>query len=181
MTTSAGPRTVGVAVAIPEPHGQRLQQWRQRFGDPLAGYIPPHVTLVPPVHLADEDFVEVEEHLARVAGSERPFSILLRGTGTFRPVSPVVFVALARGISDCERLAGRIRQGPLACELSFPYHPHVTVAHELPEPALDRAFAELADYEARFSVWGFALYEHGSDGVWRPWREYRFPRMPEES
>ena len=37
----------------------------------------------------------------------------LRGTGTFRPVSPVVFVNVAEGISRCELLADAVRRGPL--------------------------------------------------------------------
>lgn len=172
--SSGSSRTIGVAIAIPEPYGGELQQWRERFGDPLARSIPTHVTLVPPVPVDTETLPLIEEHLSLVAERERPFPMLLRGTATFRPVSPVVFVALAQGISDCERIASKVRRGPLACELAFPYHPHVTVAHDLPEEALDRAFAELADYEARFSVWGFSLYEHGSDGVWRPQRDFPF-------
>ena len=72
----------------------------------------------------------------------------LRGSGTFRPVSPVVFVPLARGISECERLEAQVRSGPLARETAFPYHPHVTVAHDLDEAALDRAFDALAAYDA---------------------------------
>jgi hypothetical protein len=64
--------------------------------------------------------------------------------------------------------------GPLAGDLPFPYHPHVTVAHHLPEEVMDRAFKELAHYEAAFEVWGFSLYEHGADGVWRPQRHFLF-------
>ncbi len=64
----------------------------------------------------------------------------LRGTGTFRPVSPVVFVTVAEGISGCEQLASSVRRGPLAADLQFPYHPHVTVAHHLDDDTLDRAF-----------------------------------------
>lgn len=175
-------RTIGVAVAIPEPYGSELQRWRELFGDPLASSIPTHITLAPPVPVGEDEFEPIEEHLRVVAEQEREFPIRLRGTATFRPVSPVVFVALAEGISDCERVAGRVRQGPLTVELSYPYHPHVTVAHDLDEAALDRAFAELADYEARFWAWGFSLYEHGSDGVWRPQRDFPFgaslPRQP---
>lgn len=167
-------RTIGVAIAIPEPYGGELQGWRERFGDPLARSIPTHITLVPPIPVDSEALPTIEEHLRLIAERERPFPILLRGTATFRPVSPVVFVALAQGISDCERIASKARQGPLACELSYPYHPHVTVAHDLPGSALDRAFADLANYEARFSVEGFSLYEHGPDGVWRPQREFPF-------
>ena len=72
----------------------------------------------------------------------------LRGTGTFRPVSPVVFVPLVQGIGECERLEARCASGPLDRELPFPYHPHVTVAHDVAHPALDAVYEELAGYEA---------------------------------
>ncbi|MGH8866587.1 MAG: 2'-5' RNA ligase family protein [Actinomycetes bacterium] len=173
-----GLRTIGVAIAIPEPYGGDLQRWRESFRDPLAQAIPTHVTLLPPTEVTAADLPGIEEHLRRVAATERPFEIHLRGTGTFRPVSPVVFVALAGGISDCERVERRIRSGPLGRTLTFNYHPHVTVAHDVPEDNLDRAFSGLAGYEARFNVWGFSLYEHGSDGVWRPARDYPMGSLP---
>ena len=164
-------RTIGVAIAIPEPWGSDLQRWRKKFGDPLAEAIPTHVTLLPPTEVDDGLLDRIEAHLRAVAERERPFDLWLRGTATFRPVSPVVFVHVARGIAECERIEAQIRSGPLARELGFYYHPHVTVAHDLPDEALDRAFDELADYDAHFPVWGFSLYEH-SDGVWRPQRDY---------
>jgi 2'-5' RNA ligase len=169
-------RTIGVAIAIPDPYGGELQAWREKFGDPLAAAIPTHVTLLPPTEVAPSDLPVIEVHLRRVAEVERPFEIHLRGTGTFRPVSPVVFVQLASGISDCERVESMVRSGPLGRELKFNYHPHVTVAHDLCDEQLDRAFDTLSDYEARFEVWGFSLYEHGPDGVWRPQRDFCFGR-----
>ena len=169
-------RTIGVAIAIPEPHGSMLQERRESYGDPLAAAIPTHVTLLPPTEVASGDLEDVSDHLRKVAEGERPFEIWLRGTGTFRPVSPVVFVALATGISDCERVEAAVRSGPLTRELPFYYHPHVTVAHHVPDESLDRAFTELGGYSARFEVWGFSLYEHGPDGVWRPQRDYPFGR-----
>ncbi|MYV98079.1 2'-5' RNA ligase family protein [Streptomyces sp. SID3343] len=167
-------RTIGVSIAIPEPYGSELQARRAGFGDPLADAIPTHVTLLPPTEIADEVMAEVEEHLRAVAAAEHPFDIHLRGTGTFRPTSPVVFVQVARGIPECERVEEAVRSGPLARDLHFPYHPHVTIAHHLPDDVLDLAFAELVDYDAVFPIWGFSLYEHGSDGVWRPQRDFAF-------
>ena len=167
-------RDFGVAIGLPEPYTTELQAWRERLGDPNAAGIPPHVTLLPPTALPDDALPEVEEHLRRIAAAESPFEMHLRGSATFRPVSPVVFVPLVRGIGECERVERQVRSGPLARELSFPYHPHVTVAHDLPEEALDRAFVELADYEARFTVWGFTLFEQGRDQVWRPQRDFPF-------
>lgn len=172
----AGPmHTIGVAIAIPEPHGSELQSWREHFGDPMARSIPTHVTLLPPTEVPEEALPEIEAHLRAIAAEATPFDILLRGTGTFRPASPVVFITLAEGISDCELLEQQVRRGPLGHrELEFVYHPHVTVAHDIADEALSHAFDKLAQYEARFSVWGFSLYEHGSDGVWRPVVDFSF-------
>jgi len=169
-------RDFGVAFGIPEPWTSELQGWRERLGDPNASGIPPHITLLPPTSLPADTLHDVEEHLRAVAAAERPFELHLRGSGTFRPVSPVVFVPLTRGSADCERVQVKVRTGPLAGELSFPYQPHVTVAHDLPEPALDDAFAALSDYEARFTVWGFTLFEQDPHGIWRPQRDFPFGR-----
>jgi 2'-5' RNA ligase len=165
-------RTIGVAIAIPEPYGGELQRWRAAFGDPLADAIPTHVTLLPPTRLVDEEMPAIERHLLAVAESARPYDMRLHGTGTFRPVSPVVFVAVAEGISSCERLATGIRNGPLARELAFPYHPHVTIAHDLPDHMLTKAYEALDLYECAFPVEAFSLFEHGADSVWRPQRDF---------
>jgi 2'-5' RNA ligase len=65
-----------------------------------------------------------------------------------------------------------VRSGVLAQELRFNYHPHVTVAHDLDDAALDNAFETLADFDCSFVVTSFHLYLHGPDGVWRPAREF---------
>lgn len=164
---------IGIAIEVPEPFATQLQAARARFGDPLAGSIPPHVTLLGPTVLDPSELVEARAHLASVAGRSAPFRIHLRGSATFRPVSPVVFVQVVEGIAECEHLESAIRTGPLAQELRFNYHPHVTVAHEVPDAALDAAFDEMAGFEAIFDVSSVSLYEHGDDGVWRP--EQVFP------
>ena len=167
-------RDIGVAIGLPEPWTSELQGWRERLGDPNAAAIPPHVTLLPPTELADAALGAVEEHLRALAAEEPVFSMVLRGSATFRPVSPVVFVPVVKGLADCERLEAKVRSGPLHRPLRFPYHPHVTVAHDLDEDALDRAFDELAHYEATFPVWGFTLFEKDRGGVWRPQRDFTF-------
>ena len=169
-------RDFGVAIGLPEPYTSELQGWRERLGDPNAAGIPPHVTLLPPTALRDEVMEDVEEHLRAIADRGRPFKVHLRGSATFRPVSPVVFVPLVEGIADCERLEAQVRCGPLQRDVRFPYHPHVTVAHDLDGPSLDRAFDGLADYDASFTVWGFTLFEQGRDRVWRPQRDFLFGR-----
>lgn len=171
--------TIGVSVAIPDPWAQQLQEYRTSIGDVTASLIPTHITLVPPIEVAPEQLPAIEEHLGRVAAGTAGFRILLRGTGTFRPVSPVVFVTVAAGISNCEQLASAARSGPLATELAFPYHPHVTIGQGLDDDALDRAFAELADFQCEFEVRSFHLYIHDETAGWRPTRDFRLAPQAE--
>ena len=164
--------TIGVAVAIPEPWATELQDYRTAVGDTTAAMIPTHITLVPPTEVADDELDGVEGHLASAAQQVGAFCVHLRGTGTFRPTSPVVFVSLVEGISQCEELAAAVRRGPLAMELPFPYHPHVTIAHHLSDEQLDRAFEELSDFECEFDVEDFGLYVHDEGRGWRPTRNF---------
>jgi len=165
---------ISVSIDIPEPFAGELQRLRASFGDPLAESIPSHVTLMSPAEVDGDLMPEIHAHLEHVAALHRPFTMVLRSTGTFRPVSPVVFVQVAGGISECERIEQAIRTGPLKRDVRFYYHPHVTIAHHVDEAAMDRAFNELASYECSFEVGAFHLYEHGDDQVWRAVRRFDF-------
>lgn len=165
-------RTIGVAVAVPDPWASQLQDYRTSIGDETAAMIPTHITLVPPTLVSAEVLPDIERHLTAVADGIDPFRAHLRGTGTFRPVSPVVFVAVVEGIVECGLLADAVRRGPLDVDLAFPYHPHVTVAHDLPGAALDQAFGELAGFDAVFEVGEFHLYLHDAVEGWRPSRDF---------
>jgi 2'-5' RNA ligase len=160
--------TIGVSIPIPPPEGEYLQRCRAEFGDPAARRIPAHITLVPPTPVCSATYPAFVDHCASVTAARAPFDVVLRGTGTFRPVSDVVFIQVAKGVSDCERLETELRAGPVRRDLDFYYHPHVTIAHNVPPSALDRAFHELADFTTSFTVDSIHLYELGDDEVWRP-------------
>jgi 2'-5' RNA ligase len=164
--------TIGVSIAVPEPWGTELQQYRIAVGDQSATRIPTHITLVPPYDVADTDLDDVVLHLEQVARSRSAFEVHLRGTGTFRPVSPVVFVNVVEGISHLEQLTADVRTGPLVVDPTFPYHPHVTIAHDLPEAALEQAFVELEHYDAAFPVDRIWLYVHNLKTGWQPARQF---------
>ena len=163
---------IGIVVPVPEPWAQLLVDWRSKVGDPLASLVPPHVTLLPPTEVAAGDRTAINAHLADVARAHAPFDMHLAGTGTFAPVADVVFVAVARGIGNCELIANDVRQGPLARSLAFPYHPHVTVAHDVPGDMLDLAYSGLADLSVEFRVTAFTEFEQTSSGAWTVAREY---------
>lgn len=165
-------RRIGVSIEIPQPYGAELQRARKNFGDLLADLIPPHITLLGPTVVEPDEMPAIDEHLRTIAAGAAPFLVHLRSSGTFRPVSPVVFVQVAQGIAECESLETQVRSGPLAQPLRFNYHPHVTVAHEVPDEALDIAFEAMAGYDASFTASEVSLFEHGDDNVWRPVRSY---------
>ncbi|THV39708.1 2'-5' RNA ligase family protein [Glycomyces buryatensis] len=152
--------TVGVAIAVPSPWREVLDDARLASGDPLGGVVPAHLTLLGPTEIGADDLGAFERRLAGVAAATAPFTLHLRGTGSFRPVTEVVFAAVAEGIAICERLEAAIRVGPAFRDRRFPYHPHVTVAQNVGTAALDAAFNGLADFEAKFRVDAFTLYTH---------------------
>jgi 2'-5' RNA ligase len=160
--------TVGVVIDLPDPWQTELSKARAEFGDPDAANIPPHITLLPPTEISRGDMGRLLGHLARVAGRAVRFTVRLKGTATFRPVSPVVFVRIERGAGGCDLLQQQIRSGPILRPLEFPYHPHVTVAHNLDEPTLDHAQQSLAGFQATFEVAEFWLYQHVDAGIWEP-------------
>ena len=163
---------IGVSISVPAPFGDELQGKRASYGDPRAQAIPAHVTLLGPTPVSAGEMPALLDHLDEAATRVPAFTMVLRGTGTFRPLSDVVFVQVARGIAACEELERVIRSGRWFRDLGFPYHPHVTVAHDVPEDALDVAFDDLAGYAAEFEVPSFHLYAQDGAGTWVPVREF---------
>jgi 2'-5' RNA ligase len=170
--TSRDTALLGVLVQVPDPWAQLLVEWRSKCGDPQATLVPPHVTLLPPTEVPAADRTAISAHLAQVAAAHPPFDLHLAGTDSFRPVSEVVYVAVVRGIAECARLAADVRRGPLARPLTFPYHPHVTVAHDVPTDMLDMASTGLSDLRAEFQVTSFTELEQLPGGAWSVAREY---------
>lgn len=168
-------RTIGVAVPVPEPFGTLLREARASFGDPMAATIPTHITLMPPIDLDEQELQQLPEVLDDVAQLVPSFRVCLQGTGTFRPVSPVVFVTIVDGVGPTQRLAQEVRSALGIEELAFPYHPHVTVAHHLDEPSLDHAETALAGFECEFVATRFALYHHDERRGWEPQRSFELP------
>ncbi|MHB1064354.1 MAG: 2'-5' RNA ligase family protein [Georgenia sp.] len=158
---------IGVTLKIPEPYSAYIQAVRARMRDPLAHLIPPHITLLPPTVIEPDQVDDVVAHLHDVAARHGPFVVAMRGTDTFRPVSPVVFVRVEQGLEECAALEQEVRAGLLAQDLHFPYVPHITLAHEVEDARLDEAARLMADFHGTYAAGSMRLYEHGDDGMWR--------------
>lgn len=173
------PRCVGVVIGIPDPLASELEDWRASFGDPMAALVPAHITLI--TTTTTTNWTAMLDHVRQVAAEQRPFTVTLSGSGTFRPVSPVVFVNLSSGFDECVSLHRKLQCGPLVRDLPFPYHPHVTVAHDVSSASMDSALTRLADYEASFRVDSMGLYEHDKSGVWKLREDLNFGADEEEA
>ncbi len=163
---------VGVILGFPREVAQELQKWRASFGDPMADVIPAHITLV--TTTPAQDWEATLEHVRDVARRQTPFKITISGTGSFRPVSPVVFLKVEDGFEECVGLHEQLQTGPLERDLPFPYHPHVTVAHDVAPESLDEAETVLKNYSATFPVVSMGLYEHDDNGIWQLREELDF-------
>ncbi len=170
-TVSEG-MSVGVILGFPPAIAEELQRWRASFGDPLAGVVPAHITLV--TTTPTDDWDATRAHVREVARNQTPFMVTISGTGTFRPISPVVYINVEEGFDACVDLHQKLQAGPLKRDLPFAYHPHVTIAHDVAPESLDEAETVLESYKATFPVVSMGLYEHDADGIWQLREELDF-------
>ncbi len=157
---------LGVVIAVPEPWVSLITEARLALGDEAAAQVPAHITVMPPLAVPAAKKEAVFEHLRAVAKRHRPFRVTVRGTGSFLPVSPVVYLRVDEGARQCADLADEVRVGPLDYEPRFPYHPHVTLAHGVTPTALEAAKQLGKNFEASWVVPGFRLDKVEENGAY---------------
>ena len=158
---------LGVIARLPEPFGIHVQAWRRALGDPAAGRIAPHLTLVPPQTVAERDLDRAVALVGRAAAEAVPFLVELQGAATFLPDSPVAYLVVREGGPALQALEVALQASPLD-RRTHPFHPHVTVTQDLPDDRIQAAARELAGVRAAFPVREVALMREERDKVWRP-------------
>lgn len=154
--------------------GTEVDGLRRALGDPSLGRVPPHVTLVPPVNVAD---VDAAMAVLRSAGAAtRPFPMGLGPPVTFLPDNPVLYLAVSG--EEIGPLRDRVFLPPLARTLTWPFVPHTTLLDGGDEDRLRAAEAALADYRATVVCDRLHLLEERrrDDGVrvWEPIADVAF-------
>lgn len=163
-TVRPGQVYAGVVIRLPEPLGRELRDWRASFGDTQAGTVPAHITLM--ISTRGKDWDELVAHVRDVVSGWEPFHVEIDGTGTFRPLTPVVYLRIGRGFEECVRLHRELHGDTMRSASPFDFHPHVTLAHGTTEDDLNRAQAMLRTYRAGFMVDHIDLYEADEHGAW---------------
>ena len=118
---------------IPDPLGAFLQRLRAELvpGCRLLS----HVTLLPPRELAITQSELVETLSATV--SQIPSFELGMGDVAVFPSSNVVYLSIAAGRKRLQQLHHGLNSGLLEAEEPFAFHPHVTLAQDLPIESIE--------------------------------------------
>lgn len=157
---------VGVVIAVPDPWGDDLTEWRIGFGDPHAEKILAHITLLPPLRMSPAKFADMSSRLAKECEGLPSFMVSLGPIATFRPVSPVVYLqaqAEADVLQAAHAAAWRAAGQP---PRRHPFVPHCTVAMDVPNSVLDAAAEALRDYTAQWRVSELLVLTRDAQGYW---------------
>jgi 2'-5' RNA ligase len=123
-----GLNVFALVIYIPGPLGCFLDDLRREL---VPHYNPhAHVSVLPPRPLA-VGWETASEQARALVEELAPFDIELTELQVF-PVTDVIYLELGAGASDLRQLHASMNTGPLAFKEPFPYHPHITLAQEVP-------------------------------------------------
>ena len=151
---------------------------RRAVGVPEPFHVAPHITLVPPVNVRDEELADVLVLLRSAATDAGPFSLDVGPAATFLPGTPTLHLAVGGSEDEVRHLGSiraAVRSGPLDRPDEWPFTPHVTL-HERHDPdAIGPAVATLSGVHQRWEIDRLHLLEQRrrEDGTahWAPIRE----------
>ena len=164
-----------LVIYIPDPLGRFLDDLRRE----LAPHSNPHahVSVLPPRPLAVDWQAGAGQARALTEGWA-PFEIALAGLQIF-PVTNVIYLEIGAGATDLRRMHAAMNAGALEFEEPFPYHPHITLAQEIPHQEVP-AIYELArrrwqEYRGRgvFRAERTVFVRSTLDNCWIDLAEYR--------
>ncbi len=161
-------RRLAVALLIPHPLATEINGIRRACGDPRLGRIAPHITLVPPVNVA-EDAVTGVVDLCREAAAATPVLHLTVGApSTFAPVTPLAWLSVGGDVDIAADLRARLDTGPLARPADHPFVAHVTISGTVADARLDAMVAALSDFAADCTIDRLHVLENRqlTDGRW---------------
>jgi 2'-5' RNA ligase len=110
---------------IRSPVGIFVEQLRREL-HPAHTHADAHLTILPPrlLHGTEQQALDL---LADVCCTDRPFEITMGEVESFLPITPTVFIRVARGAYRLRELHDRMNREVLHCFEPWPYMPHLTV------------------------------------------------------
>jgi 2'-5' RNA ligase len=153
---------------LPAPVSTEVDGLRRAVGDGSLRRIPAHLTLVPPVNVAEARLPEALGVLRRAAAATRSLTLELGPPRTFLPDSPVLYLAVEGEVTEVHALRGRVMRDPLARTTSWPFVPHVTLADSASPEVIEAAVTALGRYRAEVRFDRVHLLRESADRGWEP-------------
>jgi len=121
------PGLVYAAVAyVRSPVGTFVEELRREL-HPAHTHADAHLTILPPRPLQGTE-QQATQLLADICRGSTPFSVSMGDVETFIPLTPTVFLRVARGAYRMRELHDSLNRGVLAFEEPWTYMPHLTIA-----------------------------------------------------
>jgi 2'-5' RNA ligase len=141
-----------VSLVVEGEVAREIDGMRRALGAAALTRIPPHLTLVPPVNVRDDDLDEAVEIVRLVGQESRPVRLELGPPATFWPRNPVVYLSVGGDIPAVEALRERLLTGPLSRQDDRPFVPHVTLDQRIEPERIPAALEAMADYREWVTV-----------------------------
>jgi 2'-5' RNA ligase len=114
-----------VVAYVRSPVGIFVEELRREM-HPAHTHADAHITILPPRPLiAGED--EALQLLTEVCRTSTPFEVAMGDVETFIPVTPTVFLRVARAAYRMRELHDRLNRDGLEFKEPWPYMPHLTI------------------------------------------------------
>ncbi|HLI02943.1 MAG TPA: 2'-5' RNA ligase family protein [Terracidiphilus sp.] len=118
---------VYAAVAyVRSPVGSFVEELRREL-HPAHTHADAHVTVLPPRPLSGTE-QRALDLLAEVCRSTQTFEVTMGDVETFSPLTPTVFLRVARGAYRLRELHDKLNRDVLYFDEPWPYMPHLTIA-----------------------------------------------------
>ena len=170
-------RRLAVALLIPAPVSIEIDGLRRALGDRQLGRIDPHITLVPPINVREEEMADAMAVVHAAASGREPITVRLGPVETFGADSPVRFLAVDPW-DQVQALHDACWTGVLERPEKRSFHPHVTVDIDGGVTGdRDPVLEVLGHYRAEVSIDRLTLLEHIDDPDHRRWEPYMSYRL----
>jgi 2'-5' RNA ligase len=139
-----------VIAPIPEDLAAAVQPYRERY-DPLAGALPPHITILNPFEFSDPPQI-LYNHLVEIGETYAPIKVSVAGWDIYRYIDYQLRLPIIAGRAELTALRDDLLTGPLSyCPgQDKDYWPHLFLGKFNDEAQVAQVRKDLDRFEAQF-------------------------------
>jgi 2'-5' RNA ligase len=170
-----------IALMPPEPLREQIQHLKlevaEKFKSSHSLNAPPHITLISPFRVSNEQLSGLHSILEVYAQGHQPFQVQLKDFATFPPRVIFVDVKISETLQQFQQKLENMIRADDAFGYNYkerPFHPHVTLAFkDLSKENFYKAWDEFKDrdMEETFMADHVYLLKHNGE-IWEVFSEY---------